>query len=114
MAIELQADELATKVTSSSPDPVRTKPVVQFCGWLEVNGASVRLFTDPGFGEWFEIPTDKIVHQIPGVDREHDEGRSCIWVLADTVVVKCEAGTAGHFANAEPDPSPTDRKHWPY
>ena len=115
MAVE--SDDVAVRVITDAEGRERDlcrEPVVTFCGWVKVDGESLRLFIDPWFVEWFVIPTAAVVHQVTGSERAHDEGQSAVWVLSDAAVSRyvCgpdgvgpslrEEGTAGDIAGVRP------------
>ena len=74
-----------------------------------------RLFTDPQFLEWLQIPGDAILHQIPGT--EFRDGKSVIWVERGRRITRCQSGCANHFAELEAGDAandPTARRPRPY
>lgn len=102
MAVE--SDDAALGVTTDAAGNERdlqAEPVVTFCGWVKTDGETLRLFTDPWFVKWLEIPTAAVVHQVKGVERPHDEGRSTLWVLASADVTSyvCDGSAEGEQAD---------------
>jgi hypothetical protein len=88
------------------------EPVVPLAGWVRYlahpeteTAAALRLYIDPCFEEWLEIPADKVVTSIKGDIRPSHDGRSLLWVVADTIVTKWTVRTekARFFSRPEPD-----------
>jgi hypothetical protein len=100
----VQSDDTALGVTidaAGNERDLQAAPVVTFCGWVKTDGDSLRLFTDPWFVEWLEIPTSAVVHQVKGVERPHDEFRSTLWVLASADVTSYVSEPVGGDQGAE-------------
>jgi hypothetical protein len=75
------------------------EPVVPLAGWLRYVGdpesaVALRLYVDSCFEEWLEIPADKVITYISGNIRPGYDGRSLIWVAANTMVTKWTVRTA--------------------
>ncbi|MGH2941266.1 MAG: hypothetical protein ACRDLN_00610 [Solirubrobacteraceae bacterium] len=84
------------------------EPVVPLTGWvrkLDLPGtaARLRLYIDPCFEEWLEIPVKDVATFINGNSRLSDDGQSKIWVKADTTVTNWTVRTAkaSFFARRE-------------
>jgi len=76
-----------------------------------------RLFTDPQFLEWLEVPAAAILHQIPGTAGEL-EGRSFVWVKREARIKRCQSGCAYQFLELEAgknadDPTATRPRGYP-
>jgi len=102
----LESDAIATAVTGAfggAEYAGARRPVVTLTGWVRAVDSDVtRIYSNPRFTVWIEIPTDQIVHQIPGSGRPHDDGRSVLWVVADATVTACRESTAAAFADVTP------------
>lgn len=84
MAVE--SDDVALGVTTNADGSARDlleNPVRAFCGWVKADEDTIYLYTDNWFMAWLEIPADKVVYQVKGSERPHDEFKSTIWVEAD-------------------------------
>lgn len=87
---------------------------VRFKGWLtDVDPKTVRLYTDPQFLEWLEIPPGAILHRIPGSDDLDPERRSVIWVQRDARITGCRSGSAFWFSQLEEETADDPTSRWP-
>jgi hypothetical protein len=111
MAVESDAIAIGVTGAYGADDyAAGRRPVVTLTGWVKaVDGEVTRIYSNARFTVWIEIPTDQIVHQIPGAERTHDDGRSVLWVVADATVTACRETTAAAVADATPDAPDTMR-----
>jgi hypothetical protein len=101
--MEIVSDDVAVGVTTNPDGTARDLleiPVTAFCGWVKSDGETVLIYTDNWFMEWLEIPADKVVYQVKGADRQHDEFKSAVWVEADAEVTRyTDESMEAHQAN---------------
>jgi len=90
---------------------------VMFKGWLEAvpeaSPTKFRLYTDPQFLEWLEIPSDAMLHQIPGSDDANAERRSVIWVKREARITGCRSGEAYWFHELKEETADEPTSRWP-
>ena len=92
----LTSDPVANEVAASGVD-LLLHGAVRIRGYVDADPAAptFRVYTSPSFDRWLEIPKNSFRSQL-GPSPEND-GRSLIWIRADAVVTRCQAGSAAYI-----------------
>jgi len=92
----LTSDPVANEVAANAGDLLE-HGAVRIRGYVHVipAGDTFRVYTSPSFDRWLEIPKNSFRSQL-GPSPEND-GRSLIWIRADAVVTRCQAGSAAYI-----------------
>jgi hypothetical protein len=110
---DLSSDEIVGQIQRGSRGP---QDLTVLCGFLGKSDAPGhhRLFTDPTFKRWIDVPDDAIRYR-HRVASEHDThgGRSVLWVVNGALLLHGEVTVAGAEAcflsgpySAKPAPAP--------
>ncbi len=59
----------------------------------------LRVYINPTFDRWIDLPLDKVRHQV----QDTDKGPSLVWVDADAVVIYGHSGLAANIAESADD-----------
>jgi hypothetical protein len=88
--LDLTSDELVDEVQQGSRAPQVLSVLIGFLGESDAHGYH-RLFTEPSFMHWIDVPDDSIVHRrrIPA-EQDAFGGRSILWVADGALLLKGE------------------------